>query len=314
MYANLETYLEEISHYLVLSHGTEDVLAEIRSHILEKAGQEHGVVSEETVVKVISDYGSPQRVAARYMEGETLIAPTLKKYLLRYTAIVFVIHVALTLAASLLKTSVVIFPFLYIPQLSSAAGLFYLPTAFIYDLGLVGIFFYFVTRQAKDVRLPWFNIRVRPSEAPAADESEPRLYRLILMLAGYGAVVWVYLRFETLFVFGVGPDGPQPLFSPAVSQWYSLAVLALVAVGIGGYIARFYTRSEWIDVATSAIGLMIAGIVNIYPLESEPSRLPFLSERTFGTVFVLIVAFTNALGLLTSLFRIARRMMSSIRA
>jgi hypothetical protein len=171
-----------------------------------------------------------------------------------------------------------------------------------------------VTRQAEDVRLPWFNIRIRPSEAPAADESEPRLYLLILMLAGYGAVVWVYLRFQTLFVFGVGPDGPQPLFSPAVSQWYSLAVLALVAVGIGGYVARFYARSEWIDVATSAIGLMIAGIVNIYPLESEPSRLPFLSERTFGTVFVLIVALTNALGLLTSLFRIARRMLSSIRA
>jgi hypothetical protein len=59
---------------------------------------------------------------------------------------------------------------------------------------------------------------------------------------------------------------------------------------------------------------MIAGIVNIYPLESEPSRLPFLSERTFGTVFVLIVAFTNALGLLTSLFRIARRMLASIRS
>jgi hypothetical protein len=129
------------------------------------------------------------------------------------------------------------------------------------------------------------------------------------MLAGFGAVLWVYLRFQTLFVFGIGPDGPQPLFSPAVSHWYSLAVLALVAVGIGGYVAQFYTRSEWIDVAASALGLMIAGIVSIYPLEEEPSRLPFLSERTFGTIFALIVAVTNAFGLLSSLFRIARRLL-----
>lgn len=313
MSGHLDRYLEEISHYLVLRHGTEDVLAEIRSHILEKAGQEHGGVSEEIVAKVISDYGSPQQVAARYMEGETLIAPTLKRYLFRYTVIVFVIHAALTLMASLLKSSVVIFPFLYIPRLSSVAGIFYLPTAFIYDLGLVGIFLYFVTQQAKDVRLPWFKFRFRAPEAPAVDESEPKLYLLILMLAGFGAVMWIYLRFETLFVIGVGPDGVQPLFSPAVSQWYSLAVLALVAVGIGAYVARFYTRSEWIDVAASAVGLLIAGIVSIYPLESEPSRLPFLSERTFGTVFVLIVALTNAIGLLSSLFRVARRVLSGAR-
>ena len=313
MYANLDTYLEEISHYLVLKQGTEDVLAEIRSHILEKTSQEHGVVNEETVAQVISGYGTPQQVAARYVEGETLIAPTLKKYLLRYTAIVFVLHVALTLVASFLKTSLVIFPFLYIPPLSSANGLFYLPTAFIYDLGLVGIFLHFVTRQAKDVTLPWFNIRWRPPETTGTDESEPKLYLLILMLAGFGAVLWVYTRFQTLFVMGVGPDGPQPLFSPAVSQWYSLAVLALVSVAICGYVARFYTRSEWIDVATSALGLMIAGIVSIYPLEDEPSRLPFLSERTFGTVFVLVVAFTNALGLLSGLFRIARRLLTGMR-
>jgi HAAS len=310
MYANLDAYLEEISHYLFLRQGTDDVLAEIRSHILEKAGHEHGDVSEEAVADVISGYGSPQQVAARYMEGETLIAPTLKRYLLRYATILFAIHVALTLAASLLKTSLVIFPFLYIPPLSSANGLFYLPTAFIYDLGLAGIFLYFVTRQAKDVNLPWFNIRSRLSGATASHESEPKSYLLILMLMGFGAVLWVYLRFQTLFVMGIGPDGPQPLFSPTVSHWYSLAVLALVAVGIGGYVARFYTRSEWIDAATSALGLMIAGIVSIYPLDEEPSRLPFLSERTFGTVFVLIVAVTNALGLLSSLFRIARRMLA----
>lgn len=328
MYGNLETYLEEISHYLVLSHGKQDVIAEIRSHILEKAGQEHGVVSEETVAKVISGYGSPQRVAARYMEGETLIAPIFKNYLLRYTGILFAIHVVVILAASLLKTSLVIFPFLYIPPLSNVTGLFYLPTAFIYDLGLVGIFFYFVSRHSEDVRLPWFHLGIRPSgTAPAAeseskgrqpesvstDASEPKLYLLILMLAGYGALIWFFLRFQTLFLIGFGPDGPQPLFRPAVSQWYSLAVLALVTVAIGGYAARFFTRSEWINVAANALGLMIAGIVSIYPVEPEPSLLPFLSERTFGTVFVLIVAITNALGLLTSLFRIARKMLFGTR-
>ena len=309
MYPNLENYLEEISHYLVPRKGAEDVLAEIRSHILEKAGQELGGIGEENLARVIAGYGSPPKVAERYMEGESLIAPTLKGYLLRYTGILFVIHLAVILAAFLLKTKMVLFPFLYIPRLSGVADLFYLPTAFIYDLGLVGIFLYFVTKQAKEVHLPWFDIHFRLPDSPKARTSEPKVYLLILMLIGFGMLLGIYLRFETLFMLGIGPEGTRPLFRPAVAHWYSLALLALIGVGIGSYIAQFFTRSEWVQVVKNAICLLIAGIVNIYPLEWEPSRIPVLSERTFGTAFVLVVVFTSAYGLCRSLFRIGRRIL-----
>jgi hypothetical protein len=312
MYPNLEKYLEEISHYLVLKQGTEDVLAEIRSHILEKAGQEYGDVSEENLAKVIDGYGNPRDVAERYLEGESLIAPTLRKYLIRYTGFVFVIHMTLTLLALLLKTRIIVFPFLYIPRLSGAADLFYLPTALVYDLGLVGIFLYFVS-QRKEMTLPWFNIHFDQPARPELETSRPRVHFLVLMLTGFAVVAGLYIRFQTLFVFGVGPDGPQSLFRPAVSHWYSLAVLALIAVGIGGYALQFYFRREWVEVAQNAASLLIAGIVNIYPLESEPTRIPFLSERTLGTAFVLLVAVTSAFGLLKSLFRITRLYLSDAR-
>jgi len=309
MYANLERYLDEISHYLVLRHGAEDVLAEIRSHILEKASQEQGSVSEESLGRVIAGYGSPRRVAERYVEGESLIAPTLKKYLFQYTAIVFVIHMAFTLVALFLKSRLIVFPFLYIPRMTSAADLFYLPTAFIYDLGLVGIFLYFVTQAREDIRLPWFHLHFRLPAIPEAETTKPKIHFLVFMLAGFAAVVAVYVRFETLFVFGVGPEGPQSLFSPAVSHWYSLGVLALIAVGIGGYAALFYFRLEWVEVVKNTLCLLIAGVINIYPLESGPTRLPFLSERTFGTLFVAVVALSSAIGLIKNLFLVSRRLL-----
>jgi hypothetical protein len=142
MYQNLEDYLQEIKHYLAVEDGAGDILSEIKSHILEKTEEEFGRVTEDEVGKIISRYGRPQQIAAKYMEGVEIISPTFKRHLLFYTGILFLCHSTMAIFAYLTNISLLSFPFLYIPQMDGWQILFYLPMAFVYDIGLVVIFLY----------------------------------------------------------------------------------------------------------------------------------------------------------------------------
>jgi len=77
MFEKLEAYLEEISHFLSSREEREEILSEIRSHILEKAELEFGEPTEATLAKVIAAYGPARRVAEKYLDGSSIIAPAL---------------------------------------------------------------------------------------------------------------------------------------------------------------------------------------------------------------------------------------------
>ena len=155
MYQNLENYLQEINHYLAVKDGAEEILAEIKSHILEKTEAEFETITEGGISKIISGYGKPQQVAAKYLEGYEIISPTFKRHLFLYTGILFACHLTLALAAFLFHFNMIVFPFLFIPDMDVWQFMFYIPMTIIYDLGLVALFLYIVTQKSKDARLPW---------------------------------------------------------------------------------------------------------------------------------------------------------------
>ena len=92
MYKNLDNYLQEIDHYLAVDKGGEEILSEIRSHIIEKTEHEFGEVNDQTLDKTISGYGSPRSIAEKYLEDFQIISPSFKKHLFRYTWLVFACH------------------------------------------------------------------------------------------------------------------------------------------------------------------------------------------------------------------------------
>lgn len=145
MFDKLEVYLEEISHFLSGREEREEILAEIRSHILEKAEQEYGQATGASLGKVIAAYGPARRVAEKYLDGRQIIAPAYNRYLFRYTALFFAFHFVLTVVAVIFKKSFLMFPFLYVPSMSPFDALFYLPTAFLFDLGAVTLILFLIT-------------------------------------------------------------------------------------------------------------------------------------------------------------------------
>ena len=130
----LEAYLEEISHFLSGRAEREEILSEIRSHIVEKAAEGPGEFTDAAIERAIAAFGPARKVAERYVDDRPIIAPAYKRYLVRYTSLLFALHAFLTVVAVVFKKDFVIFPLLYMPRLGVIDALMYLPAAFLADL------------------------------------------------------------------------------------------------------------------------------------------------------------------------------------
>lgn len=307
MSEKLDTYLDEIGHYLAGSKEKQEIIAEIKSHILEKTEQEYGKITEDTLEQIIETYGSPQKVAEKYMDDYQIIAPTFKGHLLRYTAILFAVHFALTVVAFIFKTRMLILPFFYIPKMDNFQALFYFPMIFIYDLGLVGIILYFVTQSRKDIKLPWPKLNLNWQKLTESRQERPKIIILVLMLIGYAALVYVYLRYHTLFFKSLNFKGVESLFIPAASKWYSLALLALLGIGILAYTIKFFMHPEWINLLRSALQLIILGIVINRPIEDPIREFFYFDIHLIANVIVALIALLLVIDFLKSLIILGRK-------
>lgn len=314
----LETYLEEISHFLSGRAEREEILSEIRSHILEKAATEHGGTDDSAIDKAVAAYGPPRRVAERYAEDRPIIAPAYKRYLFRYTSLLFAVHLLLTVVAVALRKSFVIFPFLYMPEMGVLDALMYVPTAFLADLGAVALVLYFITQSGKDVKLPW------PKFGADLDEIKPmdgffksRLFtaiQLTAMLAVTGFAVFLYVRFQTIFFvfhsYGNFRD-PVPLFTPGAGRSLSLIVIAMFGASVATLLVKLFTRSRWVNVASNVVSLALIGIIlrqpfdDLFAVPVADRLLPLIKQ---GITFVLLfIALMITIDLIKNLVAIGRK-------
>jgi len=307
MFEKLDTYLDEIGHYLADSKEKQEIIAEIKSHILEKTEEEYGEITDITIERIIETYGKPQQVAEKYMDDYQIIAPTFKGHLLRYTAVLFAVHFTLTVFAFIFKTRMLILPFFYIPKMDNFQALFYFPMIFIYDLGLVGIILYFVTQSRKDIKLPWPKLNLNWQKLTESRQERPKIIILVLMLIGYAALVYVYLRYHTLFFKSLNFKSVESLFIPTASKWYSLALLALLGIGILAYLIKFFSRPEWINLLRSALQLVILGIVINRPIENPIREFFYFNIHLIANVIVALIALLLAIDFLKSLIILGKK-------
>jgi hypothetical protein len=315
----LETYLEEIGHFLSGRAEREEILTEIRSHLLEKAEREPGGASAETLERVIAAYGPARRVAERYLDGRPIIAPFYRRHLFRYTSILFAYHALLTAAGVIFKQGFIFFPFLFIPRLGVIEALIYLPTAFLADLGLVALVLYLITQSGKEVRLPWPRFAVDLDEVKRPAKSfwgrVGAAVGAVIMFAITNQAVRVFGRFNTIFVTSLDPDRARPLFNPGAGYRISLIVIAMLAVSTVSLAARIITRSRWLDVASNAVYLALVGLLLGQPFDSLfavnlPERLlPMIKLGLMITLFAIALA--AAADLVKNVAPLVRRKMAA---
>lgn len=301
MSKGLESYLEEVSQYLGPGKEKQEILQEIKSHIMEKAEQEFGEVTGDALESIIGTYGSPRQVAEKYLEDSPIIAPAFKGHLLRYTMILFGFHLGLILLCIILKTSMTVLPFFYVPKIDSFQAFFYLPMAFVFDLGLVGIILYFVTQSRREIHLPWPRLRLNWQKIGENRQTKSRILPLVLMLLGTAVLVGVYGRFGTLFFKTIDFQNPQSLLTPAASRWYSLALLAMIGLGTVAYAVKFFTSSEWVNLLRSGCQLAILGIIINRPIENPLLEFFYIDLQIAIDIIIAALAVLIAIDFLKSL-------------
>jgi len=292
----LEAYLEDIGHYLSGRAEREEILAEIRSHILEKAEQEHGDAAAASLEKVISTYGPPRRVAEKYLEGRSVIAPAYNRYLFRYTAFLFAVHLALTVLAVAVKKSFIVFPFVFMPRLDIMEALMYLPTAFLADLGLVTLILTLITRSGKDVKLPWPRFAVDLDEVKPTKRSVRNIVGFAVMLAVTAFGLSVFLKYGTLFFARFDLDAPRLLFAAGPGRRISLLVLGLLAAATVGLFVKIFTASRWTNVAGNVAALVLLSLLLRQPLDGAlavPVPAKLIPKIELALVLTLLVIAAN---------------------
>jgi len=313
MSEKLERYLEEISHFLSGREEREEILSEIRSHILEKTEQESGEATEASLEKVIAAYGPARRVAEKYLDGRPIIAPAFKRYLFRYTALLFAFHFILTVAAVIFKKSFLMFPLVYVPSMGPFEALFYLPTAFLFDLGVVTLVLYLITQSKKEVKLPWPRFSVDLDEVKTSGRTIGRVVGLVAMTALTGTALYFYVQYRTIFFVNLNFTQHRPIFTPEAGQWYSLILIGLWALGTFSLAAKLVTPSPWVDAVEKALSLVLLGLAFRQPFDTAlPVHLP-LPEGLVRVIklsliiTLLIICVFVAVDLIKALVRIGRR-------
>jgi hypothetical protein len=311
----LETYLEEISHYLSGRAEREEILNEIRSHILEKAASGGGgSLSDEAIAQAIAALGPARRLAERYAEDRPIIAPAYKRYLFRYTTLLFAIHTVLIILAVIFRESFIIFPILFVPRVSPFDAILYLPMAFLADLGLVALVLYFITQSGKDIALPW------PKFGLDLDEVKPprrhfwnifgTAVRATIMLAITSFCLHLLARYDTIFVYLTRAKEPKLIFTPAAGHYLSILVIILIAVSTVALVTKLFTESRWVDIVSNAISLAIIGLVlrqpfdNLFAINIPDKLLSWLKPTILITL--LIIALVTAYQLIRDIIRVSR--------
>lgn len=304
MVKKLDDYLAEISRYLAVWDEAEEILTEIRSHILEKTEAEFGNIDEASLEKTIADYGSPKKIAEKYLEGNQIISPSLKGHLFLYTWILFAFHFGMILVGLILKTSLMVFPFFYVPSMNVVQAVFYLPMAFLFNFGFVAFFLYFLTQKKTDLKLPW-PMRFKP-HFYGYTPPPPKLIWVVLMLVGFGALLVFFLKFKTLFILSLSFSRPESLLNASSSLFYSIILLAVLAAEITGYIIRFWRNSERVNLVSNGMAVILLGVAWNNPLEVTFLELPGLNIELLATVFLALLTFWAVIAFFRSLYLVLR--------
>jgi len=105
MNEKLNEYLNQVKAYLNTSDNKEDIIKELSAVIIEKAEKKYGQITDESISKILSDFGSPAEVAREYSDEQELIDRSFKNYIFMLTNTFFALIVGINLISNVFKIS-----------------------------------------------------------------------------------------------------------------------------------------------------------------------------------------------------------------
>ena len=206
----------------------------------------------------------------------------------------------------------IVFPFLFIPDMDVWQFMFYIPMTIIYDLGLVALFLYIVTQKSKDARLPWPNLF---SKIDAAKEMrKPNILFMVFLIFMFSLFLYSLMRFGTMFFASMNdPAHPVPMFGRAASLYYSILFLAMIGCEVIGYAERFINRTHWPDLMKNFAIMILLQFVWNSPVKADFAKIPGVDLNTITMTCVLIFTLVIVLKVMKSLVFVITKQFSGKR-
>jgi hypothetical protein len=184
MATTLDRYLDEVSAHLSLRTDRKDVILELRSSILDQAEDlGEGEASEDSIAEALRRMGEPVEVAMAYTGRKYLIGPRMYRPFVIYTGLLFAVHLAMLLVATVTKSTMHLFPVTIgqIDARSLLGFLIYAVQALLMDIGIMVVIFAAAGRARRTVRMPKLTFRVQSGVRPALSRACLILLALVLL-------------------------------------------------------------------------------------------------------------------------------------
>ncbi len=295
----LDRFLEEVSAALPRRGDRADILAEIRSAILDRAEEiARGEPTPEAIAEAVARFGSPWETALAYGGERYLVGPRHYPWFVAYTGILFAVHLVLIVAASVLGAEIALFP-LSAPDVSGRHQFLRFAVAalqaLLFDIGLMAVVFAAAARMPRAVRLPNLLFRVRHGLRHC-------LASLVLALVALAALN--PLR-DVVFVVH-SADRADPLLTAEFLRALPLVNAFLVALLLraAAYaLLRERRASLVLDAAVSGAGavlmvwLLTRSALIAFPahVATTPVGVPTVNHLVAGVTRLLLLVFATAL-------------------
>jgi HAAS domain-containing protein len=306
---NLKNYLEEIDHYLILSEGKKEILAEIETHILEKTERDFGTITEENIASTIASFGSAQQVAENYLDGFQIISPSYKNFLFRYTWILFIIHYIFKIISYAFNITFRLLPFdLSIDVNRFMQLIFEAPVTWIYDFGMVALILYLITQSEKETNLIWPEFMVKKMKIKTMPLSSPSWVKIGIIFGLLIISLFVFAKYDTLFFKTVNlSQPPVPLFAEGFSQFMSLLVIGLFFFELICSIMPFIIRTYWTNLINYSIYIVVAVFLLNYPFGEVFIDTTLNELKPFGVLILAGILIVSAYDLFRVIVSIIRK-------
>ena len=299
MSRQIEKYLSDVKHYLVTDEPKEDILAEIRAHIQERLDEEKAGDDEETVKRILEEYGDPQEVAARYSENKHIIAPHYRNHLFMYTGIVFAIHLGLYLLSLIVGRGMWVLPYGDVTVENVFQLVSMIPQAFVFDFGLVALILYFITQSGAKVRLGWPEALLKKEKKASLLATIVGLVVQTVIVAGSFTIIqsgvlssWV----ERLSEWEVGSDSIYIVVSEPAMYYTLLIIGGLFAINLVTGLIKLLERSELINVISGFAGLTFMWFVAsrlvvdaVFDVSEELNAAISIGFRAFLSLIAVVI-------------------------
>lgn len=267
MNKKIEEYLAEVSHYIADSKATEDIIMEVRSHISDRAQEEFGDTSDDSLERILSKMEEPREMAGKYSQGQDIIAPYYRKHVIVYAAFLFFINLGVSVASIVLGKSIHLVPFMQAANDDFLTFLGGLPVTFFFYFGVVCMFFMIITKY-KAVKPAWLGSAL---EGAGKDFGKPTM----LGLAGR---LIMFILLAVLFMFQdelarVITDAVPEIMIFTVPDILVNAFIALAGIDLIVYVLRYLANTPVLEAMGAAFKLIVMAYI---------VRMPFGFENLSG--------------------------------